>query len=51
MVRKGYTSEQIINKLRKGEALEIVNSQGHPDGSNASNSNFTSGIITGGRSQ
>jgi len=30
MVRKGYTPEQIVNKLREGEALLTSSSRGHP---------------------
>jgi len=50
MVRKGYTPEQIITKLREGEALLIASARCHPARANDSNSNLTSGIITGGRS-
>jgi hypothetical protein len=50
MGRKTYAPEQIINKLRKGEALSTARSGGYSASSNAGKSNFISGIITGGRS-
>ena len=50
MVRKGYTLEQIVDKPTEGEALLIASTRGHPARANDSNSNLTSGIITGDRS-
>ena len=50
MVRKGYTSEQIINKLRKGEALKTASSRGYSARANDSNSSLRGGMITGDRS-
>ena len=50
MVRKGYSPEQVINQLREGEAIKTASARGHPARANDSNSNLTSGIITGGRS-
>jgi len=50
MGRKGYTLEQIVDKPTEGEALLIASTRGHPAHANGSNSNFTSGIVTGDRS-
>ena len=43
--------EQLIDRLGKSEALPIANSRCHPARANDSNSNLTSGIVTGGSSR